>query len=79
MVLSENVCATIIELGLKPRNLKDWPVDAQCAYRDFVIDRLVAEESKQMREAAMSALSKRNKSRKNVYLSDCGNLFSTHE
>lgn len=79
MVLSENVRATIVELGLRPRNLKDWPVDAQCAYRDFVVDRLVAEESKQMREAAMVALSKRNKSRKNVYLSDCGDLFASSE
>lgn len=79
MVLSDNVRSTIIELDLRPRNLKDWPVDAQCAYRDFVIDRLVEEENKSFREAAMVALSKRNKSRKNVYESNCGNLFSEAE
>lgn len=79
MVLTENIRATIIELDLRPRNLKDWPFDAQCAYRDFVIDRLVEEEKKSFREAAMVAFSKRNKSRKNVYESDCGNLFSEAE
>lgn len=79
MVLSENVRATIVELGLRPRNLKDWPADAQCAYRDFVIDLLREEEAKSFREASMVALSKRNKSRRNVYKSYCGNLFPTFE
>ena len=79
MVFSENVRATIKELGLRPRNLKEWPVAAQCAYRDFVIDTLREEEAKSFRNAAMVALSKRNKSRKNVYQSDCGNLYASVE
>ncbi|MCR5352566.1 MAG: hypothetical protein K6E35_08780 [Bacteroidales bacterium] len=79
MVLSEYVRATIIELDLRPLRLKLWPVEAQCAYRDFVIDRLCEEEAKSFREAALVALNKRNKSKKNVYESNCGDLFASVE